>query len=159
MVQQEGGSWKIRHLLGTSLSADGMTKPLQQPAHQRFVELIGMGDDQEEQEVVLKKLEMKNRGKNGTKHGLTAMIMVGSVLLSSEWKWLGALLILCAGVLKRREEKEPLASQDTQDRKKKTRKKSGEDEMGSDQSGTVTPVELAGACILQERKKTRKSGL
>ena len=118
-----------------------------------------MGDDQEEQEVVLKKLEMKNRGKNGTKHGLTAMIMVGSVLLSSEWKWLGALLILCAGVLKRREEKEPLASQDTQDRKKKPEKKSREDEMGSDQSGTVTPVELAGACILQERKKTRKSGL
>lgn len=38
-------------------------------------------------------------------------------------------------------------------------KKMGKDEKGSDQSGTVTPVELAGACILQERKKTRKSGL
>ena len=157
-VIQKDTSWKILHLRGTSISADGMTKPLQQQAHQRFIELIGMGDEQEEQGASVKKLEINHREIRTAVNKATTMAIVGGMLVSSEWKWLGAILVLCACLLKWREEKEPSANQDMQDRKKTPKKKweRGYNEKGSDRSGTVTPVDFAGACTLQETSEKRE---
>ena len=158
ILQQENPTWKAIHLRGTSLSADGLTKPLQHQPFQKFVELIGMGEDQREVEAAVRKVQVAQGSGSRPRNKAAVMAVAGGLLLSSELQWLGAILILCASLTKWREEKEPLANQDTQDRKKTPNKKweRGCDENGLDRSGTVTPVVSAGACTLQGNKNEKE---
>ena len=75
-----GGGWKLLHLKGTELVADGCTKPLQGQAFTQFVDDLGLRRTRREHRPA-----HEERPTAGSEHHGAAMraMMVGSVLLST----------------------------------------------------------------------------
>ena len=159
ILQGEGTTWKAAHIRGTALCADGFTKPLQNQSFARFLKLIGMKVENEAGDRKVKKLGEVVSEWNIEQKRIAKLAGIGGLLWCQGLQWLGFAVIICAVVMKWREEKEPLASQDTQDRKKIPQKKQGRDKewIGFGRSGTTTPVELVGACTPQNEEDENKN--
>ena len=103
-----GGGWKLLHLKGTELVADGCTKPLQGQAFTRFVEDLGLRRTRREHRP-----DHENRSAGGGEHQAAALraMMVGGVLLSTaeahseerdevfDRMWTAGILLVALGVI------------------------------------------------------------
>ena len=80
-----GGPWKLIHLKGTELVADGCTKPLNGQAFFRFLEDLGLPrgvSDGEEHQVSNTRSTKENSGGGGGFAAVKALV-IGSALMSS----------------------------------------------------------------------------
>lgn len=104
--QVPGGKWKLNHLRGLDLMADGLTKALQGQAFQRFLTNIGMLSKSDHAEG--------DPGRVGESTMALQALLVGSVLLtcaeaaapedeevSDDWNgvWVGAVLLMAVGAV------------------------------------------------------------
>ena len=75
-----GGLWKLLHLRGTELVADGLTKPLSGQAFFRFLQDLGMRRDESQMEP--QTMEMQQHGGGGGQIAAIRALVVGSMLVS-----------------------------------------------------------------------------
>jgi hypothetical protein len=106
--RNRGGGWKLLHLKGTELVADGCTKPLQGQAFTQFVDDLGLRRTRREHRPA-----REERPAAGGEHHGAAMraMMVGSVLLSTaeahgeeneevfDRVWTAGILLVALGVI------------------------------------------------------------
>ena len=80
-----GGPWKLIHLKGTELVADGCTKPLNGQAFSRFLEDLGLprGDSDGEEHQVSNATSTKENSGGGGGFAAIKALVIGSALLSS----------------------------------------------------------------------------
>ena len=106
-ILRDGGAWKAAHLRGTSLSADGMTKPLNGQAFQRFFAMIGMKKDSEDQVGKLRRLVKRDQEPRRKRCDYKSILMaLGGLVLMMGQRMIGALLMSCAQLMKQKEKEQ-----------------------------------------------------
>ena len=78
-----GGPWKLIHLKGTELVADGCTKPLNGQAFFRFLEDLSLQRGEAEEEASSKVAPVKEFSNGGSGFAAVKAFVLGSALLSS----------------------------------------------------------------------------
>ncbi len=82
ILQKENTTWKAYHLKRTSLSTDGLTKPLMHQAFQRFFKMMAMQVNEEkvESEVKIAKVGRVGGSDLEDQNKVTTLLKLGSVL-------------------------------------------------------------------------------
>jgi len=152
-ILQEGNQWSASHLRGTSLAADGLTKPLNGQAFQRFFKMIGMKKECEEQVGRMRKFFKKDQQSPRRERcdHRRLMMALGGIVLSLGQKVLGAMLVSCAQMMRRKDEENAT----TEQAKAKVRmfKVKEEKDQGEQAAAPKSTARQRGLAALSHQKK------